>query len=55
MKKGFKVLAVMLAMACVLIGFTGCGSSEDKAAEDNGKTLKIGTNAELEPFEYVDS
>lgn len=44
MKKLVSVLLVAMLMASV---FVGCGS------ENNGDVLRVGTNAEFPPFEYV--
>lgn len=45
-KKMKKIVAVVLALLAVCLCFAGCGSKND--------TLIVATNAEFEPFEYLD-
>lgn len=47
----FMCIAAMLA-AMMLV--TGCGGSKDAANKGDGKTLKIGCNADFAPFEFQD-
>ncbi len=49
MKKTFKILALVLALATVTFAFTACTTGKD-----DGK-LVFGTNAEFPPFEFVAS
>lgn len=47
-----KVLSLVMALTLAVFCLAGCGSKE---AKEDSKVLKIGTNAEFQPFEYVDS
>ena len=52
MKRFTRILSIAAAAVIAAAAFTGCGSSDSSSAD--GKTpLKIGTNAEFPPFEYV--
>lgn len=48
MKKTIRVLSLLMAAVLVIACFAGCGSQEKE------NVLKVGTNAEFEPFEYVE-
>lgn len=50
MKKTFKVLALVMAIATMMLALAACGKKE--AAADK---LVFGTNAEFPPFEFVSS
>ena len=47
------MLICMAALLAAMMLAAGCGGGEKKAA-DNGKVLKIGTNADFAPFEFQD-
>ena len=51
MKKTFKVLALVLAVATMMLALAACGKKEEAAADK----LVFGTNAEFPPFEFVSS
>ncbi|MBR0277188.1 MAG: hypothetical protein IJQ50_01840 [Clostridia bacterium] len=53
MKKTLKVLSLALVLVLTVVCFTACGN--ETAENTETKTLKIGTNAEFPPFEFIDS
>lgn len=61
MKTVKKVLSLVLALSIAVFCLAGCGSKDEgKKADTEGKAadasvIKIGTNAEFPPFEFVDS
>ena len=50
MKKTFKVLALVVALATVMLALAACGKKSDAEAK-----IVFGTNAEFPPFEFVTS
>lgn len=50
MKKHFKVLALVVALAAMMCTFAACGKKEEKTEK-----IVFGTNAEFPPFEFVAS
>lgn len=46
MKRKSRLICILLLLVCFVI--SGCTSSNDE-----GKTIKVGTNAEFPPFEYI--
>ena len=55
MKKGKKILATVLMMACMSVMLIGCGTSSDGAAAAGSNTLVMATNAAFHPYEYVEN
>ena len=55
MKKGKKILATVLMMACMSVMLIGCGTSSDGAAAAGSNTLVMATNAAFPPYEYVEN
>lgn len=49
MKKTTRIISLLMAAVLVIACFAGCG---EKTEDDN--LLKVGTNAEFEPFEYIE-
>ena len=53
MKKVLKLLVAVVCILAMVASFAGCGNN---AADNADKAvLKIGTNAEFPPFEFIDS
>lgn len=48
-----KIAGVVAAAAVLSVAIAGCGAKEEKSGIDDGKIV-VGTNAEYEPFEYLD-
>ena len=60
MKSVKKVLSLVLALSIAVFCLAGCGNKEeakgtDTKDETKASVLKIGTNAEFPPFEFVDA
>lgn len=62
MKTLKKVLSLVMALSIAVFCLAGCGSKDDgkkteskKSEATDASVIKIGTNAEFPPFEYVDS
>ena len=50
-KQTWKVKASILALLFCMMCMLGCG----KSSTSNEKTLRVGTNAEFPPFEYINN
>jgi len=57
MKKGKKLISMLVVIACISTLFAGCGSqaTENTAEESNANTLVMATNAAFPPYEYVEN
>lgn len=47
--KGKKIAALLMAAVLLMAAMTGCSGSGDKG------TLKVATNAEFDPWEYLEN
>lgn len=56
MKKGNKIISLLLVAACMTTLFVGCGSQATESDSKSGAdTLVMATNAAFPPYEYVEN
>lgn len=49
-----KLIAIGLAVTCMLTALTGCGSKDEPQSTEDKKTLTVGFDAEYPPYGYMD-